>query len=74
MIALRGVRQLLAGQRVKKGKRAGIFKSKVGAEGSEPMAAMPSTLGETEVSRLDGNIPAPWSLNRETPATAPFGV
>lgn len=72
VIAMRGVKQLLAGKCAKKeSKRCGILKSKVGAEGSEPIAFMQSTLGEIEVSRLGGNTPALWSLNRETPATAP---
>ena len=76
VIAMRGVTQLLAGKCAKKEKkRCGILKSKVGAEGSEPMAATSLTLGETMVSRLGGNTLALWSLNRETPATTPdFGV
>lgn len=81
VIAVRGVKQLLDGKYAKKEKkRCGILRSKVGAEGSEPTAAMQSTatlqltLGETEVSRLGGNTPALWSLNRETPATTPPSV
>ena len=81
VIALRGVRQLLDGKCAKKEKkRCGILRSKVGAEGSEPTAAMQSTatvqltLGETKVSRLGGNTPALWSLIRETPATTPPSV
>ena len=71
VIAMRGVKQLLAGKGVKKEKmKCRITRNKVGAEGSKPGAAMCPTLGETEVSRLGGNIPAPWSLNRETPAIA----
>lgn len=72
VIAMRGVKQLLAGKCVKKEKkRCGILKSKVGAEGSKPMVETPLSFGETEVSRLSGNTPALWSLNRETPATTP---
>lgn len=58
VIAMRGVKQLLAGKCAKKEKkRCGILKSKVGAEGSEPIAVMQSPLGETKVSRLGGNTP-----------------
>jgi putative transposase len=72
VIAMRGVTQLLVGKCAKKEKkRCGILKSKVGAEGSEPMAATSLTLGETMVSRSSGNTLALWSLNRETPATTP---
>jgi len=48
----------------------GILKNKVGEVISEPVASVPPTLGETEVSRLGGNTPARWSLTQETPATA----
>lgn len=73
VIAARGVTQLLTGKCAKKeSKRCKILKSKVGAEGSEPIAVMQSPLGETEVSRLGGNALALWSLNRETPATTPI--
>jgi len=72
VIAMRGVRHLLAGKVVQKEKkRCGITKSKVGVVGSEPVAAMQSTPGEIEVSRLGGNIPALWSLIQETLATSP---
>jgi putative transposase len=72
VIAMRGVKQLLAGKCAKReSKRCGILKSKVGAEGSEPMAVTPLPIGETKVIRLGGNTPAFWSLNRETPATTP---
>ena len=55
VIAMRGVRQLLAGQCVQKEKkRCGITRITVGAGGSEPIAAMQSTPGEIEVSRLGG--------------------
>lgn len=75
VIARRGVRQLLAGKGVKKEKKTcRITRQKVGAEGSEPGAAMRSTLGETAVSRLGGNTPALWSLTQETPAITPLGV
>ena len=75
VIAGRGVKQLLAGKGVKKEKkRCGILRNKVGAVGSEPGAAMHSTLGETEVSRLGGNTPALWSLTQETTARTPSGV
>lgn len=76
VIAMRGVQQLLAGKcGQKEKKRCGILKNKVGAEGSEPVAAMQSTLGETKVSRWGGNTPALWSVNQETPATTlSFGV
>lgn len=71
VIAGRGVRQLLAGKGVKKEKKTcRITRQKVGAEGSEPGAAMRLTLGETEVSRLGGNTLALWSLTQETPAIA----
>ena len=67
----RGVKQLLAGKRVKKEKKTcRITRTKVGAEGSKPGVAMHPTLGETEVSRLGGNTPALWSLTQETPAIA----
>lgn len=69
VIAQRGVKLLRSGAFVKKAvKRSGILKSKVGAESSEPVTVMRPTLGETAVSRSDGNISALWSLNRETPA------
>ena len=71
VIAGRGVRQLLAGKGVKKEKKTcRITRQKVGAEGSEPGAAMRPALGETEVSRLGGNTLALWSLTQETPAIA----
>jgi putative transposase len=71
VIAGRGVQQLLAGKCVKKEKKTcRITRQKVGAEGSKLGAAMSQTLGETEVSRLGGNTPAPWSLTQETPAIA----
>ena len=71
IIAKRGVRLVLSGACVqKKSKKCGILKNKVGEVISEPVASVPSTLGETEVSRLSGNIPAHWSLTQETPATA----
>jgi len=71
VIAMRGVKQLLAGKGVKKEKKkCRITRNKVGAEGSKPGAAMCPTLGETEVSRLGGNTPALWSLTQETPAIA----
>ena len=71
VIAMRGVKQLLAGKGVKKEKKkCRITRNKVGAEGSKPGAAMCPTLGETEVSRLGGNNPALWSLTQETPAIA----
>ena len=75
VIAGRGVRQLLAGKGVKKEKKTcRVTRQKVGAEGSEPGAAMCPTLGETAVSRLGGNTPALWSLTQETPAITPLGV
>jgi len=65
------VRLVLSGACVqKKSKKCGILKNKVGEVISEPVASVPSTLGETEVSRLGGNISAHWSLTQETPATA----
>lgn len=71
VIAKRGVRLVLSGACVqKKSKKCGILKNKVGEVISEPVASVPSTLGETEVSRLGGNTPALWSLTQETPATA----
>jgi putative transposase len=71
IIAKRGVRLVLSGACVqKKSKKCGILKNKVGEVISEPVASVPSTLGETEVSRLGGNTPAHWSLTQETPATA----
>jgi len=71
VIAMRGVRQLLAGRCVQKeSRRCRITRNKVGAEGSEPVAETQSTLGETVVSRWGGNIPALWSLTlEETPTT-----
>ncbi|MEI8363116.1 MAG: transposase [Betaproteobacteria bacterium] len=76
VIALRGVKQLLAGKCIQKEKkRCRITRSKVGAEGSKLVAEMQSTLSETEVSRMGGNTPTLWSLTLETPATTPvFGV
>jgi putative transposase len=76
VIKMRGVRQLLSGKCAKKEvKRCRITKIKVGAVSSEPIAETQLPLGETKVSRLDGNIQALWSLNRETPAkTTHFGV
>ena len=71
VIAKRGVRLVLSGACVqKKSKKCGILKNKVGEVISEPVASVPPTLGETEVSRLGGNTPAHWSLTQETPATA----
>jgi len=72
VIAQRGVTRLLSGQSGRKEKKTcGITKRKaIGAESSESAAVMPPTLGETTVSRLGGNTPALWSLNRETPATS----
>lgn len=71
VIAVRGVKQLLAGECVKKKKKnCRITRQKVGAEGSKPGAAMPLTLGETKVSRLRGNTQTLWSLTQETPAIA----
>jgi len=70
VIAKRGVRLVLSGACVKKkSKKCGILKNKVGEVISEPMASVPSTLGETEVSRLGGNTSALWSLTQETPST-----
>jgi putative transposase len=76
VIAMRGVQQLLAGKCIQKEKeRCRITRSKVGAEGSELVAATQSTLSETVVSRMGGNTPALWSLTLETPATTSvFGV
>ena len=71
VITKRGVRLMLSGACVqKKSKKCGVLKNKVGEVISEPVASVPSTLGETEVSRLDGNTSAHWSLTQETPATA----
>ncbi len=71
VIAKRGVRLVLSGACIqKKSKKCGILKNKVGEVISEPVASLPSTLGETEVSRLGGNTPALWSLTQETPAIA----
>jgi len=71
VIAKRGVRLVLSGACVqKKSKKCGILKNKVGEVISEPVASVPSTLGETEVSRGRSNAPAFWSLTQETPATA----
>ena len=70
VIAKRGVRLVLSGACVhKKSKKCGILKNKVGGVTSEPMASVPSTLGETEVSRGRSNASALWSLTQETPAT-----
>jgi putative transposase len=75
VIAMRGVQQLLSGKCIQKEKkRCRITRIKVGAEGSELVAATQSTLSETVVSRMGGNTPALWSLTLETPATTPvFG-
>ena len=71
VIAKRGVRLVLSGASVqKRSKKCGIRKNKVGEVICEQVASVPSKLGETEVSRLGGNIPALWSLTQETPATA----
>ncbi len=71
VIAMRGVRQLLAGKCIQKEKkRCRITKNKVGQEVSEPVAEMQPTSGEIEVSRGVGIAnPALWSLTQETPAT-----
>ncbi len=76
VIAMRGVRQLLAGKYVQKEKkRCRITRIQVGAEGSEPAVEARPTLGEIEVSRGGGNsISALWSLTQETPATTSQGV
>ncbi|QKE41748.1 MAG: hypothetical protein HO274_10850 [Ferrovum myxofaciens] len=64
------VRQLLSGKCVQKEKkRCRITRNKVGAEGSEPVAEMQSTLGEIVVSRGGGNTPALWSLTQEETPT-----
>jgi len=71
VIAMRGVKQLLSGQCVKREKKTcRITRQKVGAEGSKPGAAMHPTLGETEVSRGRSNASALWSLTQETHAIA----
>ncbi|NDC10562.1 MAG: transposase, partial [Oxalobacteraceae bacterium] len=70
IIAKRGVRLVLSGACMqKKSKKCGILNNKVGEVISEPVAPVPSTLGETEVSRLGGNTQALRSLTQETPAT-----
>jgi len=76
VIAMRGVRLLLSGQGARKEKKKGrITKSKkIGAVSTESATSVSPTLGETAISRRDGNVPALWSLNRETPATKPFGL
>lgn len=79
VIAKRGVCQLLdahasGSMGVKAKKRCNVRKHKVGAVSSEPASAMVPTLGETEVSRLDGNITPLWSLTEETHARRPQGV
>jgi len=71
VIAKRGVRLVLSGACVQsKSKKCGITRNKVGGVTSEPVASVPSTLGETEVSRGRSNASALWSLTQETPATA----
>ena len=73
VIAMRGVRQFLAGKCVQKEKkRCRITRIKVGAEGSRTdCEESQSTLGETVVSRGSGNTPALWSLTQEeTPTTS----
>jgi len=73
VLAMRGVRLLLSGNYGKKEKkRCAITRIKVGAESSEPAVEIQPTCVETEVSRLDSNILAHWSLKRETPATRPI--
>ena len=72
VIAMRGVRQLLSGKCVQKGKKRGrITRNKVGAEGSRTdCEESQSTLGKTVVSRGGGNTLALWSLTQEeTPTT-----
>lgn len=70
LITKRGVRLVLRGGCVqKRGKKCGILKNKVGEVISEPLASVPSTLGETEVSRLGGNTQATGSWTQETPAS-----
>ena len=54
----------------KMGRKCGILKNKVGEVIPEPVASVPYSLGETEVSRLGGNTQALGSLTQETPATA----
>ena len=75
VIAMRGVRQLLAGKCVQKEKkRCGITRTKVGAEGSRTgCEESQSTPGKTVVSRKGGDTPALWSLTQETPATNQIG-
>ena len=71
LITKRGVRLVLRGGCVqKRGKKCGILKNKVGEVIPEPVASVPYSLGETEVSRLGGNTQALGSLTQETPATA----
>ena len=58
VIAMRGVRQLLAGTYVQQEKkRCRITRIQVGAEGSEPAVVTRPTLGETVVSRGGGKHP-----------------
>ena len=66
-----GVRLVLSGACLQKmGRKCGILKNKVGEVIPEPVASVPYSLGETEVSRLGGNTQALGSLTQETPATA----
>ena len=66
-----GVRLVLSGACLQKmGRKCGILKNKVGEVIPEPVASVPSSLDETEVSRLGGNTQALGSLTPETPATA----
>lgn len=75
VIALRGVRQLLNGKCAQKEKkRCRITRIKVGAEGSEPVAATQSTPMEITVSRNKGNQLALGSSKLETHATNPHGI
>ncbi len=69
--AVFGVRLVLSGACLQKmGRKCGILKNKVGEVIPEPVASVPYSLGETEVSRLGGNTQALGSLTQETPATA----
>jgi putative transposase len=75
VIAQRGVKRLLSGKPSrKKQKTCRITKSKkIGAERSESAGGIPSTLGETAVSRGGGNTSALGSENRENPTYSPKG-
>jgi len=79
VIAKGGIKRLLSGTWNQKDKKkcritkqtigAGRAESAIGPQEIFSQVTVLPRLGDTKVSRLDRNIPALWSMNRETHAT-----